>query len=148
MGATCGLRQVAQAVKGDMSTQDLGNSKLSTKQWRAIEALLSGSSKKQAAAAAGVLPRTLSRWLTDNVEFSNELTRQSKASVHSAARRLTGGVGRMLDVLVTVAEDTNELSGVRVRAALGWLNAQIRLVEQSEIVAKLDELEARIIANG
>ncbi len=131
-----------------MSTHARENSKLNTKQYRAIEAMLSGLSKQQAAQAAGVNARTVSRWIHEHVAFSDELTRLSKASVHNAARRLTGGLDKMLNVLIAVAEDETEPSSVRIRAALGWLNAQIRLVEQSEIVAKLDELEARIIANG
>jgi transcriptional regulator with XRE-family HTH domain len=130
-----------------MSENDRKTGQLTAKQRRAIDALLQGQTKSQAATAAGVTPRTLSRWLHENVAFSDELTRLSKTSVHDAARRLTGGLDRMLDVLLKVAESNEESASVRIRAALGWLNAQIRLVEQSEIVARLDELEAKILAN-
>jgi hypothetical protein len=124
-----------------MSENDREKRRLTAKQRRAIEALLSGATKGQAADAAGVTPRTLSRWRS-LPEFDDELRWRSNQAIDDATRRLTGGLDRMVDVLLAVAEDAESPASVRVRAALGWINAQVKLVELNEVIERLEALES------
>jgi len=128
-----------------MSENDQEKRRLTVKQRRAIEALLCGSTKGQAADAAGVTPRTLTRWRSQP-EFDDELRRRSNQAIDDATRRLTGGLDRMVEVLLSVAEDVESPASVRVRAALGWINAQIKFIELNEVLERLETLEA--VVNG
>ena len=116
---------------------------LTTKQRKALEALLSGSKVKDAALAAGVTSRTVQRW-RDTEAFAFELQRRSTLAVKDAATRMTANMDAMLDVLLAVAEDEAAPRHVRVRAALGWIDRQAKVVELAEILERLDALESLV----
>ena len=100
--------------------------------------------REAAAMDAGVGTRTLYRWLNDAEceNFQIELKeRQSKAIAH-ASIRLTGGIDTVASYLLEVIQDVDAPPSVRVRAALGWLDRQIRFVELSDLIVRIDALEA------
>jgi ribonuclease HII len=117
--------------------------KLTTKQRKALDALLEGAKIKDAALVAGVATRTLQRW-REQEAFAFELQRRSTQATKDAARRLTGNMDDMLDVLLELAIDKLGMVpySVRVRAALGWIDRQAKLVEMADILARLEALEA------
>ena len=116
--------------------------KLTARQKKAIEALLSGYKVKDAALAVGVSDRTLARWRDDKA-FASELQRRSGQAVKDAATRMTGNMDAMLDVLLEVANDDMAPRHVRVRAATSWIDRQGRLVELAEVLERLDALEQK-----
>ena len=126
-----------------MSTNSSAERKLSAKQETALSALLAGKSFQQAALAAGVHERTLYRW-RELPEFSSELERRGRRAMQDAARQLTGSLESAVSFLRGVMSDESAPAGVRVRAALGLIDRQIRLVELVELEERIAALESRL----
>ena len=125
-----------------MTTND-NDPSLRSNQKKAIEALLNGFTKQQAATAAGVQPQTLSRWLTEQ-DFRIELERLSNAAVKDAANRLKS----TLDMAVSVFQETmtNEQvsAAVRLRAADMTASHALKLIEFVDLAERIERLEQRI----
>ena len=122
---------------------------LTTKQRKALEALLAGDKVKDAALKAGVATRTIQRWRDEHEAFAFELQKRSTQATKDAARRLTANMDDMLDVLLAIAGDERGMvpPGVRVRAALGWVDRQVKLVELADIAGRLEVLE-QVVTNA
>lgn len=103
---------------------------VSPRQARAINALLSTTNVRAAAAAAGISERTLWRWLTDK-EFHQALETAEEQLVEGATRRLLGLQDQAIDELADILSDKNE--GVDVSPTLKLKAATIVL----DTVAKL-----------
>ena len=127
-----------------MSENGSRDKKLSAKQRAAIAALLDGKSYGQTALVAGVSERTLFRWRDEVPEFNYELERRGRHAIRDATTQLTGGLETAISFLLDVVNDRDAPYSVRVRAALGLIDKQLSLVEQSEIVERLAALEQRI----
>ena len=121
--------------------------KLSAKQYRALEALLSGATKSDAATTAGVDPRTLNRWINENVLFWNTLQDESRKTVFDATRRLTAAMQSAVSVMMEVMEDGDAPAAVRLRAAQVVTETAVRLIETNDVLRRLDELETKVIGN-
>lgn len=127
-----------------MSANDTLDKKITAKQQKALEALLDGRNREDAALAAGVTARTLYRWLNEPefAAFQAEVSTHQTRAISLASIRLTGGIASCADYLLSVIEDEDAPPSVRVRAALGWLDKQIKFVEVNEILLRLEALEA------
>ena len=121
--------------------------KLSAKQHRALEALLSGTTKSDAATAAGVTPRTLNRWLSEDVLFWDTLRSESQKAVFDATRRLTAAMDTAVTTMTAVMSDADAPAAVRLRAAQVVTETAIKLIETSDILRRLEELETRLTGN-
>jgi hypothetical protein len=113
---------------------------LTWKQKKALSSLLTGAKVKDAALVAGVAERTVYRWQTEEA-FALELHRRSTLATKDAARRLTTGLDDMLDVIMDIALDEEASRHVRLRAALGWIDRQYKVVELADVLERLDMLE-------
>ena len=122
------------------------NDRLSAKQHRALEALLSGATKGDAA-AAGVNPRTLNRWLSEDVVFWDTLQGESHKTVIDATRRLTAAMDTAVTVMTAVMQDATAPAAVRLRAAQVMIETAVKLIETTDILRRLDELETKVIGN-
>ena len=122
-----------------------GTQMLTSKQRKAIEALLEGAKVKEAALVAGVATRTIHRWREDEA-FALELHQRNTHAIKDAARRLTAHMDDMLDVLLAIAKDEQGMysESVRVRAALGWIDRQIRMMETTEVLERILRLEQKV----
>lgn len=118
-------------------------STLSPAQRRALDSLLSGGSKDQAAAAAGVTRRTLARYLNDPI-FRAALDKATGAAVGDVARRMIGGMETAVSIMLELAEDANTPASVRLRAAIALVEHGPKLFEQVEIIKRLEALEAKL----
>lgn len=119
--------------------------KLSPKQRRAIDALLSGMSKGEAAAAVGVNARTLSRWLNEDIAFFDELQQAGRAAVHDATRRLTATLDTAVSVFQGVMDNPGqEGASIKLRAANYAATHALKLIEVSDILERLAALESRL----
>jgi hypothetical protein len=117
--------------------------KLPSNQVRAIAALLTGANQEGAAAAAGVVPRTLQRWLTEE-GFTRELDIQKRMAIGAATARLVG----TMDTAVTLINEI--LSGfggpkkyhtIQLRAAKITLDSALKLIEINDVIKRLEALE-------
>jgi len=121
--------------------------KLTAKQHKALEALLSGATKADAATIAGVHQKTLWRWMNEDVLFWDTLQNESRKTVFDSTRRLTAAMDTAVTVMVEVMEDTETPAAVRLRAAQVVTETALKLIETSDILRRLDELEAKVIGN-
>ena len=116
---------------------------LTSKQRKAVDALVGGAKVKDAAIAAGVTPRTMARW-RDQKGFTAEVQRLQVLTRRDSTTRLIGNADNMLDVLLSIAEDDETPPAVRVRASLGWLDHKHRSVEQTELEERIAALEEKL----
>lgn len=116
---------------------------LTTRQRRAITALLSESDAKAAAKAAHVGYRTLCRWLAELPDFRAALTQAEGATIDAAGRRLLNGQDQALDVLTELMTRATKESDKRLAAA-AWLDFALRWRELRNVEQRLAELEAAV----
>lgn len=128
----------------DTSENGRESARLSAKQHKALEALLAGATKGDAAAAAGVNPRTLNRWMNEDIIFWDTLQSEGQKTVFDATRRLTAAMDTAVTVMTEVMTDGDAPAAVRLRAAQVVTETAIKLIETSDILRRLDELETRL----
>lgn len=120
---------------------------LSTKQNKAIMELVGGKNHRQAADVVGVTERTIHRWMADDT-FSTELRRRMVDATSDATRHLNGLLSIAGDVLHEVMVDASSPPSVRVRAAKVVIDSTIRLIETTEILPRLEALEAAMASSA
>lgn len=113
---------------------------MTPKQQRAIAALLTHSTKQEAARAAGIDPRTLRRYFEDS-EFQKAYRDAFSGLVEDATRKAQQSIAPALSTLREITEDRGEQGQVRVSAARSLLEYGLRLTEQLDILDRLKELE-------
>ena len=123
---------------------------LTSKQLRAIAALLTTNTREEAAAAAGVSPATLYRWLKEPA-FREEYRAERSRAVGQVMGELLARASSAISVLGDGLEDDDV--GARLRAARATLDyvfkgveIERRLQEQEELEARLDSIEAALEA--
>ncbi len=114
---------------------------LSTEQRRAIAVLVSGGSFEAAALAAGRVVGTIYKWRTMDDAFNRELDKHARTAVKDATLQMTGSLTMCVDFLQEVIQDTDVTTNTRVRAALGLIDRQIRMLEVTDIMVRLEALE-------
>jgi len=114
---------------------------VSTKQYKAIIALLNGSTFTDAAAAAGVSRKTVERWRDDEAFFS-ELQRLSDHTLKDATRRLVATLDTAIDVLQDAMQNPDKPhQRIRLRAANYALSHAPKFMELSDIIQRIEVLE-------
>jgi len=118
-----------------------GGGILTPKRQKALLALLTQPTKEKAAAAAGITAKTLRSYLADP-EFQAEYKRAFGSMVEDATRQAQQALAPALSTLRDVVEDSDENAQFRITAARSILEYSLKLTEQNDIIAKLQELEA------
>ena len=117
------------------------NSTLSTRQARAIEALLTSPSITEAAEACGIGRRTLHTWL-DSADFRAALASAESDAIGAAVRRLVGDMAGNLATMREIRDDPDQSATLRLRAAIA-LDASLQkwrdLASTEERLAVLEE---------
>lgn len=113
---------------------------MTPKQQKALLALLTNPTKEKAAAAAGITSKTLRGYLADP-EFQAEYRKAFAGMVEDATRQAQQAIAPALSTLREVVEDSGEGSQFRISAARSILEYSLKLTEQNDILAKLQELE-------
>jgi hypothetical protein len=85
-------------------------------------------------------PRTLYTILQDKT-FKEKLNAAKSSMLGQAVAKLNNFTSMAVDILATIAQDTEQNGQVRVSACRSLLDAVTRLNEQADILARLDELE-------
>lgn len=116
---------------------------LRTNQTKALEALLNGATKQQAAMAAGVQPATLSRWLQEDA-FRATLTAHSDQAIKDAAVRLKATLDLAVTVMRETMTDESIHAAVRLRAADMAAAHALKLLETADLIERIEQLEERL----
>jgi hypothetical protein len=115
---------------------------LTGKQLRAIDALMTGATIADAATAAGVGLRTLYRWRTMPI-FRRELQTRASDSLEDTARAMTATMSDAPATIAAIMSDDTMPAGVRLNAAKIALENGLRLMELTQLMQRLEALEAR-----
>ena len=113
---------------------------LSPKQQRALEALLTRPTMKEAAAAAGVSETTLWRYMKDPA-FSGELREARRLAYDHTIARLQRDSGDAVTVLRGLMMKEDAPAAARVSAARTLLDYADRFAEVDDLRGRLEELE-------
>lgn len=116
-----------------------GEKKDRTKE-KAIVALLTEPTVKQAAEKAGIGVATLFRWMNDT-EFDAQYQEAKNLAFSQAINRLQQSTGKAVDTLNTVMDDADAPPASRVSAAKTILELGIKVREQDEFEKRISELE-------
>ncbi len=111
------------------------------RQNKAIAALLTAPTTQAAAAQAGVGYATLRRWLTQDAAFRREYDSAMAQLIQEAATQARQGMGEAVQTLREIATDQDSPGAVRVQAARAIIDSGVKLIEVSDILARLEALE-------
>lgn len=117
------------------------NSKLTPVQERAIVALLSHSTIKNAAKAVGIDDATLWRWLQDKTFHAAYMTVR-RESVRQSIARLQQASSEAVNTLRTVMKDKKTPATARVTAAKAIIEYSMKAVEIEDLAERVAQLEA------
>ena len=117
---------------------------LSTKQVRAVQALLSAKNVAEAAERSGVGGRTLHRWLTEDDAFRAALAAAEAELLDAATRRLLCLQGVAIDTFEAVLSNEEASLALKLRAAGQVLDISLKLREVHNFEARMAELERAV----
>ncbi len=112
-----------------------------SKQARAIAALLTEKTIKDAAEAASVGRTTLFRWMKEDEEFKAELRRAQKDLFQHTLARVQSLSSSAADTLAAIMEDSSEQAPARVSAAKALLSFAFQSNDHADLEAMVAELE-------
>lgn len=117
---------------------------LSERQLRAIDALLTHTSKQEAAEAAGIARRTLSKYLSQD-DFKAALRAAQDALIADATANLKQASNPAITTLLEVCQDAENPPSVRVSASRAILENALRYSEFSDVLSELRRLEGEYL---
>lgn len=116
---------------------------MTTRQTKAIAALVSEPTKRAAAAKAGISESTLRSYLSDPA-FMAEYRAAVSSMLDDATRESQQALSPALSCLREVTTDTEAPATARIAAARSLLEYALRLTEFTDVVARLNELEENV----
>lgn len=116
------------------------------KQAKVLQALLTCPTQASAAQAAGIGLTTLKRYLS-NDEFQREYQKAVSGLIAEAASQAKQSLSPALSTLREVMQDADQNGQVRVSAARSLLEFGLRLIEQADVLTRLDALEKSLGGN-
>ena len=112
---------------------------MTTSKEKALAALLTSTTRKEAAEKAGISYRTIRTYLQD-AEFAAEYQQRKGEIVDDAARRLTNAMQKAIGVLEN-ATDGKRTTAAALKASKLVLEYSARFITISDIMARLDAME-------
>lgn len=113
---------------------------LKTNQRRAIEALLSQPTIRDAAKASDLGETTLYRYLREDA-FKTELRQRQDEIITATTAALVGLSGEAVETLRNLLEDKEAPPSVKARVALGWLQHTRETLKLSDLADRVQRLE-------
>lgn len=107
---------------------------------RVIASLITHSTYKEAAEAAGITPRTLSSYLHDP-EFIRAYKKASAETMDAATRQLQQSLTAAIDRLTRIVENDDESSSAHIAAAKTLLDSSLKFSEFNDILRELEATE-------
>jgi transposase len=123
-------------------TEENTENVITVKQHKAIAALLSERTTRDAAKAAGVSEKTLYQWLNEPA-FRAVLREAEKSILDDVTRRLSAGASLALDTLKKLVQSARHES-TKLRASVAWLELSLKYRDMHDIEERLTALEAAI----
>jgi uncharacterized protein YggE len=120
-------------------------SMITTRQEKAIIALLNEPSTKEAAAAAGVSEVTLWRWLQDDT-FRAPYMQARRLAVQRAIARTQAVTSEAVETLREVMKSSVAMPSARVAAAKAILDYAMKGIELEDHENRLAEIERKLAA--
>lgn len=117
---------------------------MTPRQRKAIQGLLLCSTKKEAAAFAGIGESTLRSYLADP-EFQAELRKGFAAMVDDAAADLKRTLSPAVKALREIVSDEEQSASARISAARSLLEFGLRYSEFADILRLLNEDEQNVL---
>jgi hypothetical protein len=116
---------------------------LTTRQTKAIAALLTSKDLQSAAAAADVADRTLRAWM-DDPTFRAALKYAEAEAIDAAQRRLAGTSEHAISVILMIMANKETPASVRLRAATTILDQMLKLRQFAVLEERVAALEATV----
>ena len=113
---------------------------MTTKQKKAMAALVRCPTLAMAAKEAGVSPATLRRWRKDPV-FVAEYRAALDEIIEDVSRAARQSLGEAVEVLREIAKNTKAPTSSRVAAGRAILESGLRIIEASDILERLQSRE-------
>jgi len=113
---------------------------VTTRQTKAIAALVSEPTKRAAAAKAGISESTLRAYLSDP-EFQKAYQKAFTDLVSDATRQAQRSLSPALKTLQEIVEDTEEAATARISAARSLLEYGLKLTEINDILRDLEGID-------
>jgi len=116
--------------------------KITPRQRRAVESLMTNANVLEAAKAAGVSRQTIYRWMNTDLAFQQALCRAETEALTGLSRSLVTLGVKATQTLEQTLSDQSSSSGARVRAAdiiLGRLLQLRELVSLEERISRLEQ---------
>ncbi len=129
------------AITGELKA----SSGLTSKQERALAALLVSPTIEVAAQQASVNPATLYRWLKEPL-FVSAFRASRREIVSLAIVQLQRASGFAVKTLLDISTDPTASAGARVSAARTILEMSIKAVELDDLTSRIEHLES--VAKG
>jgi hypothetical protein len=121
---------------------DNSENSITTKQHKAIAALLSERTIGAAARKAGIAERTLYTWMNEPA-FRAALRDVEKSIIDDVTRRLSAGQELALDALEKLIQSARHES-TKLRASVAWLELSLKYKDMYDIDERLRALEAAL----
>jgi len=127
-------------------TEEKPEKVITVKQQKAITALLSERTARDAAKKAGVNEKTLYTWLNSDPAFRSALREAESGLLETVTRRLGAGQALALDTLESLIQKAKHES-TKLTACVSWLNMFVKYRDMKDIDERLTALEAAINDN-
>ena len=112
-----------------------------------LSALLTNPTVKAAAASVGVPETTAYNWLRAP-DFAEEYTKRKRQAVSEANDYLQSKINAATEIIIKIMCDTNAPAQTRLNAARTILDTAYKIFEQTEILSRIEALEAVTDDNG
>lgn len=116
---------------------------ITVKQQKAVTALLSERTARDAARLAGISERTLYNWLALPA-FRSALKSAEADALDTVTRRLSSGQALALDTLEKLIQSARHES-TKLTACVSWLNMFMKYHELRDVDERLTALEAAVL---
>ena len=113
---------------------------LTAAETRLLTAMLEGRGIAAAARSIGMVERTARRWAA-RPHFQAELQRRTAETLGTTARALAAVMGGAVGTAAAIMSDTTQPSAVRLAAARLILSERAALVNEVDIMRRIDDLE-------
>lgn len=110
---------------------------MTTKQQKALAALIIHPTHEKAAEAAGITSKTLRKYMQDT-EFKEAYTKAFEGLVETATRQAQQNLTPALSTLSSIAQDESQGANARIQAARTLLEYGLRLTEITDILRALE----------
>ena len=112
-----------------------------------LSALLTNPTVREAAEAAGIPETTAYNWLRRE-DFAEEYKQRKRQAVAEASDYLQSRMNAATQIITEIMNDADAPSQVRLNAAKAIVELGYKLVEQAEIIARIEALEAQTGDSG